>query len=122
MKYTIVNGSARSQSQSLKVAQFIEQALRSKIDAQSYLLDLTGNPLPIWDEGVWKGAEPWKKTWDPMKLELQSSDAFIFVVPEWNGMVPAARCGGRGLANLREKRISARRWPAHHSGGFRCAA
>lgn len=90
MKYTIVNGSARSQSQSLKVALFIEQALRLKVDVHTYLLDLTGNPLPIWDEGVWKGAEPWKTTWDPMKIELQSSDAFIFVVPEWNGMVPAA--------------------------------
>jgi NAD(P)H-dependent FMN reductase len=32
----------------------------------------------------------WTKVWNPIKAELQSSDAFIFVVPEWSGMVPPA--------------------------------
>ncbi|MCX6128553.1 MAG: NAD(P)H-dependent oxidoreductase [Proteobacteria bacterium] len=59
-------------------------------DTQTWLLDLCGNPLPLWDEGVWKGAEPWHTVWDPIKTQLQNSDAFIFVVPEWHGMVPSA--------------------------------
>ena len=94
MKYTIVSSSPRSQSQSLKISRFIEQALKKLPGATSWLLDLSGNPLPLWDESIWQGAEPWQKTWEPIKSQLQSSDGFIFVVPEWSGMVPP------GLKNL----------------------
>ncbi len=90
MKFTILSGSSRSKSQSSKISHFIQARLRSKPDTSTYFLDLAGNPLPLWDESIWEGAPAWKKAFDPIKTELQSSDAFVFVVPEWGGMVPSA--------------------------------
>lgn len=90
MKITILGGSSRNQSQSGKIARFINERLQGQADVSTYLLSLEGNPLPLWDESIWSGAESWKKVWDPIKAELQNSDAFVFVVPEWSGMVPSA--------------------------------
>jgi NAD(P)H-dependent FMN reductase len=88
LKVTILNGSSRKQSQSGKVARFIDEQLRGQPGASTYYVSLANNPLPLWDESIWDGAESWKHIWDPIKAELQTSDAFIFVVPEWSGMVP----------------------------------
>ncbi|HYX40007.1 MAG TPA: NAD(P)H-dependent oxidoreductase [Oligoflexus sp.] len=90
MKITILNGSSRKQSQSGKVARFIDAKLREQAGVSPYYLNLENNPLPMWDESIWDSAEMWTKTWGPIKAELQTSDAFIFVVPEWSGMVPPA--------------------------------
>jgi len=90
LKFTILNGSSRKQSQSGKVARFIDEKLRGQSGFSTYYLSLENNPLPMWDESIWDDAEMWTKTWGPIKKELQSSDAFIFVVPEWSGMVPPA--------------------------------
>jgi NAD(P)H-dependent FMN reductase len=89
LKITILNGSSRKQSQSGKIAQFIDANLRARAGVSTYYLSLENNPLPLWDESIWDDAPAWK-IWDPIKAELQSSDAFIFVVPEWSGMVPPA--------------------------------
>jgi len=72
------------------VSRFIQDRLAEKAETSSYMLSLEGNPLPLWDETIWQGAPFWKESWDPIKAELQSSEAFIFVVPEWGGMVPSA--------------------------------
>lgn len=89
MKITILNGSSRKQSQSGKIARFIDSNLRSRAGVSTYYLSLENNPLPLWDESIWDDAPTWK-VWSPIKAELQSSDAFVFVVPEWSGMVPPA--------------------------------
>jgi NAD(P)H-dependent FMN reductase len=89
LKITILNGSSRKQSQSGKIARFIDSNLRARAGVSTYYLSLENNPLPLWDESIWDDAPTWK-IWDPIKAELQSSDAFIFVVPEWSGMVPPA--------------------------------
>ena len=89
MKITILNGSSRKQSQSGKLSRFIDASLRAKAGVSTYYLNLENNPLPMWDESIWQDAPEWK-LWNPIKAELQSSDAFVFVVPEWSGMVPPA--------------------------------
>ena len=43
MKYSLIIGSHRSNSQSTKVGQFISRQLS---DANVYTLDLSGNPIP----------------------------------------------------------------------------
>jgi NAD(P)H-dependent FMN reductase len=48
-----------------------------------------GNPLPLWDEGIWSGDEQWQQTLAPLSEELKSCDGFVVVSPEWHGMVPA---------------------------------
>ncbi len=90
MKITILNGSSRKQSQSGKVSRFIDARLREQAGVSTYYLSLENNPLPMWDESIWDDAPMWNKVWNPIKAELQSSDAFIIVVPEWSGMVPPA--------------------------------
>ncbi len=90
MKYTIVCGSSRATSQSGKIARYIQNELHTLGAKDTYLLDLANNPLPLWDESVWSDGETWVNLWNPIKSQLQSSDAFIFVVPEWGGMVPSA--------------------------------
>ena len=90
MKIGIICGSHRPDSQSGKVARYIEKALLAGglCDA-TWLYDLAGNPLPLWDEGIWAGEEQWQQTLAPLSEELNSCDGFVVIAPEWHGMVPA---------------------------------
>lgn len=72
---------------------------------ETYTLDLSGNPLPLWDETAWSDDAKWSKLWDPIAAELGNSDGFVVVSPEWSGMVPAGLknffllCDARVLAH-----------------------
>ena len=87
MKIAIISGSHRQNSQSLKVAQHIEQVLLA--DHETWLYSLQGNPLPLWDEGVWDGEQHWLDTLNPIRAQLASCDALVIISPEWHGQVPA---------------------------------
>lgn len=90
MKIGIISGSHRPPSQSIKVARYIETALKQQgLCDDTWLYDLAGNPLPLWDEGVWEGAEQWREILTPLSDELKFCDAFVVVSPEWHGMAPA---------------------------------
>jgi len=90
MKIGIISGSHRQQSQSEKVSRHIEQSLLAQGHCDEvYLLNLAGNPLPLWDESVWEGDPQWQALMGPISAELASCDGFIIVAPEWHGMVPA---------------------------------
>jgi NAD(P)H-dependent FMN reductase len=89
MKITIISGSHREQAQSLKVARHIKATLDDGMVEQTALVNLAGNPLPLWDMGVWEGDEKWSGLLDPLRAELASSDGFVVVAPEWHGQVPA---------------------------------
>jgi len=90
MKIGIICGSHRPESQSGKVARHIEQALLAQgVCDSTWLYDLGGNPLPLWDEGIWSGDETWAAILAPLSAELHSCDAFVVVSPEWHGMAPA---------------------------------
>ncbi|MGQ9575690.1 MAG: NADPH-dependent FMN reductase [Thermoguttaceae bacterium] len=105
MKISIVAGSHRHQSESGRVARYIEGVLRNVGADQTWLLSLADNPLPLWDEGAWGDDSKWKGLWGPIAAELRSSDGFVIVSPEWSGMVPAGLknffllCGGDLLAH-----------------------
>ena len=95
MKITIISGSHRDPSQSMKVSQHIRQALlASDYCSEAEIFALAGNPLPLWDEGIWDGDPTWKEILQPMRTLFGESDAFVVVSPEWHGQVPA------GLKNL----------------------
>jgi len=90
MKLSIITGSHRKESQSAKVGNYIKKFLENtSLFKEIYFLDLAHSEIPFWDEGVWNKDEKWEKIWNPIKVELRSSDAYIFVTPEWGGMVPA---------------------------------
>ena len=90
MKLTIVCGSHRINSQSEKVSNVIQDSVESiQLFEEVDIVSLAGNPLPLWDQGVWDGDEKWKKLLVPLKEKLAKSDAFVIVSPEWHGQVPA---------------------------------
>jgi len=89
MKISIICGSHRENSQSYKVAKVIQKSLESGICDETWLFNLAGNPLPLWDQGVWDGEQKWQDLLTPIKQQLASSDAFVIISPEWHGQVPA---------------------------------
>ncbi|CAM3748741.1 NADPH-dependent FMN reductase [Parendozoicomonas haliclonae] len=82
MNVAIISCSSRANSQSARISEHLNQHYFS---GQARILDLHTLDLPIWNGTGFK---------DPRVLEaretLAAADAFIFVVPEWNGMAPAA--------------------------------
>ncbi|MFM8497531.1 MAG: NADPH-dependent FMN reductase [Planctomycetia bacterium] len=95
MHIVIIVGSHRKDSQSSRVGAYIEKDL-ARIDPASTVdtIDLTGNPLPLWDESVWQGDSQFAALWKPYRDRMRKADGFVIVSPEWAGMVPP------GLKNL----------------------
>ena len=90
MQITIVSGSHRDPSQSIKVARYIEQTLQQqRLCDQVEIISLAGNPLPLWDQGIWEGDPEWNQRLAPIRESLGTSDGFVIVSPEWHGQVPA---------------------------------
>ncbi len=89
MKIAIISGSHREQSQSHKVARVVEAMLADGLCEERYLFSLGGNPLPLWDPGVWEDEPRWTALLDPIRAELAAADGFVVVTPEWHGQVPA---------------------------------
>jgi NAD(P)H-dependent FMN reductase len=91
MKVGIISGSHRINSQSIRIATWIEKRLAAlALTQRVYTLELATANLPLWDEGMWNGDEKWKSIWGKHSQELISCDAFVFVAPEYGGMVPPA--------------------------------
>ncbi len=91
MKYGIIIGSHTNESQSTKVGRYVEQQIKQQLaDAETYVLNLQRNPLPLWDESMWGADEgEAKEVWESYSADVASCDAFVVVSPEWSGMVPA---------------------------------
>lgn len=91
MKIGIISGSHRQNSQSMRVAKWIEKRLSQMgITQRMSVIELATANLPFWDEGMWSGEERWKKMWSGYSQDLITCDAFVVVAPEYGGMVPPA--------------------------------
>ncbi len=89
MKVLIISASHRKNSQSRKVADYITDLIRQEqYFTQTNLIDLARTKIPLWDEGVWKGNPGWEEILRPIKSKVEQADAYIIIVPEWNGSVP----------------------------------
>jgi len=90
MKISIISGSSRENSQSEKVARYIQATLKEKaLCDDAWLYSLKGNPLPLWDESIWDGDTEWQKRLQPVSEQLATSDGFVVIAPEWHGQVPS---------------------------------
>jgi len=90
MNITIVSGSHRKVSQSIKIAKVIKNALKPLKECdEANIFDLADNPLPLWHEDMRKVGKPSKSLLETISKKLTYSDAFIIISPEWHGMVPA---------------------------------
>ena len=106
MKISIISSSHRINSQSKKISGFIQDNLfkiASKLDAN--ILDLADAGLPLWSPEKKDGKGIWGENWNSISVNLNESDGFILVVPEYGGMAtPAAKnifllCGNGELAH-----------------------
>lgn len=88
MQITIISGSHRQNSQSEKVAHYVQSVLTGQ-SIQAEIFSLAGNPLPLWDESIWDGSPEWAARLAPLSAQLAASDGFVIVTPEWHGQVPA---------------------------------
>lgn len=93
MKYVIISGSHRENSQSEKVSKWLLRQLESRGNEVS-ILSLAKHPFPFWDESFWQEGSDLQKFMQPTLDLLSSDDGLVIVSPEWGGMVPA------GLKNL----------------------
>lgn len=82
LNIAVVSGSSRRDSQSAKVARYIQKRsieLGYCTAEQTSLIDLGTQPLPLWpaeDNGPW-----------PLyQQQLSAADALVVIAPEWNGM------------------------------------
>jgi NAD(P)H-dependent FMN reductase len=91
MNLLIVSASHRAASQSIKVARFAAAAA-SRLEhpfETIELLDLAQADLPFWIEDETRPGSPLRSPEsDPLFAQIAASDAFVFVTPEWSGMVP----------------------------------
>ena len=88
MNVVVISASMRAQSQSLKVAKWLSaHAVRD--DCESTVLDLHEFKLPLFDDG-----ETVADNLPALLSMLAKADAYIFVSPEWNGMM------SHGLINM----------------------
>lgn len=91
MKIIAISGSHRSNSQSGKVARYVEHRIPSLSPSTcSSVIDLAITALPFWDEGIWHNDPEWEAKLQPLSEQLAQADGFVIVTPEWHGMVPAA--------------------------------
>ena len=106
MKISIISTSHRINSQSKKISSFIQDNLfkiASKLDTD--ILDLADAGLPLWSPEKKDGKGIWGENWNSISSNLNESDGFVLVVPEYGGMAtPAAKnifllCGNGELAH-----------------------
>jgi len=90
MRIAIVCGSHRPSSESARVGAHLADVLRGRWDDAVTLRDLGAAPLPLWDEGVWRGDDRWREALAPVLAELEAADALVLVTPEWGGMATPA--------------------------------
>lgn len=87
MNVTIISGSHRPDSQSLKVANWLAGALKLKTH-DTEIISLSGNPFPLWDESAWNEGSDLSKQMKPSLDKVTNADALIVIAPEWGGMAP----------------------------------
>ena len=93
MKISIISASHRINSESKKISHFLENNLLNlNKNLDIFTLDLAKALLPLWSPDKKNGEGVWGETWNSISKNLESSDGFILVVPEYGGMAtPSAK-------------------------------
>lgn len=90
MFISLISGSQRLNSQTFKVAAYLNSRLgKLNSGVETFLLDLASADLPFAESEASKTDE-FKSKWTQISEKLNKSDGFVFLSPEWNGsMTPA---------------------------------
>ncbi len=94
LNLTVISGSHRINSESARIGAIISEKLTT-YGTKANLLSLYSNPIPLWDQEQLKDPKSTLSVaWSEWKNNLQASEGFVIISPEWGGMVPP------GLKNL----------------------
>ena len=85
MNLTIISGSNRKNSQSERVSLIIKNECEKFASISADILNLYEEKIPLWTEA---GLGDFETRWQVLSDVLANSEGFVFVVPEWHGMVP----------------------------------
>jgi NAD(P)H-dependent FMN reductase len=106
MKISIISASHRTNSQSKRISLLLNNNLLNiHSGLEIFFLDLADASLPLWSPEKKNGKGVWGETWNSISDNLNESDGFILVVPEYGGMAtPAAKnifllCGNGELSH-----------------------
>jgi NAD(P)H-dependent FMN reductase len=108
MHIVILCGSNRKASNSERVSRFIAHRLHQDFPQESVtttVIQPVEETLPLWNESFFQAGSPLQASWAPFSAQLEQADAFVFVLPEWNGMAPGGVknflqfCGTKELAH-----------------------
>jgi NAD(P)H-dependent FMN reductase len=106
MKISIISASHRTNSQSRRISNLLQHNLLNiKSGLEIFFLDLADGSLPLWSPYKKNGEGVWGENWNTVSDNLNQSDGFILVVPEYGGMAaPAAKnifllCGSGELSH-----------------------
>lgn len=80
MNIIVISTSMRANSQSLRVSEYLVRRLQA-LEQNAWLLDLFTFRLPMYDDV----SEPQERA--ELRKQLASADGFVFVSPEWDGMM-----------------------------------
>jgi azobenzene reductase len=88
MHIALIAGSHRPHSQSGRIGTYIAGRLATLQPSTSTdLIDLGGNPLPLWDESAWQKDGAAATAFAPYAARLIKADGLVIISPEWAGMV-----------------------------------
>lgn len=93
MKLSIISTSQQKNSQSKRVSEICKNLIL-EIDnkIECFNLDMFESKIPLWTSEKSVDLSFWKDRLDKISANLNSSDGFIFVVPEYGGMAsPSAK-------------------------------
>jgi len=88
MKITLVSGSSRANSQSLKVAHWLKEHLHN-LGASTHIIDLHIHDLPLKHEEIYQDIDELPAALE-LRKQFDESDGFVIITPEWDGMASPA--------------------------------
>ena len=87
MKISIISTSHRKNSQSKRISNIFKNfVLEIYNSTECFNLDMFDSNIPVWTSEKKENGNFWEKEFKKISLELNSSDGFIFIVPEYGGM------------------------------------
>ena len=87
MKLSIISTSHRKNSESKRVADTLKKYIYD-IDKtiECFILDMFESEIPLWTTEKKQNAKFWDNRYNKISKELDTSDGFLMVVPEYGGM------------------------------------
>ena len=87
MKISIISTSHRKNSQSKRISNIFKKFILEIYNStECFNLDMFDSNIPVWTSEKKENVNFWEKEFKKISLELNSSDGFIFIVPEYGGM------------------------------------